>query len=537
MPNIMVWSWMSTVLGLCGVELMLFSYVFDKSYDGIHKCYTPLSEMEGWFGISRQTISRLLDKIGSKGYISKGCDGDKSNPVIRHNYYSVNIEYVTELCENSDDDSYNNFLNSYGVMLKQKFPQEGITIDTYLQELMNWHKNKNMQVTMTLNQLATLIHTGESDNPSIDKMLSEIRNNTNNIKRVPEKEYIEKASTKKEQGPPKLFDQPKRKSKRTRQNEWDVEKRSMNSSFVILRLGGNEELLRYLNDFLDTDNGRSYTPAQWDQQLENLYKYGRTVERMIEGVRNSFMNNYRSLYYIDKSEVDINLKLDEIERYVDSEAEGNEDLKNLLICYVTEVPKGKSYTHNQFKLALENLSKLCSTTELKIESVKNSYANSYASLAYPSSTTTFNNGSRSCTEPIDVEKKHDKIKQFIKNGYYQLCDGLEELLISYVDGTPSGMGMSYDNFCIILDNLRLFCLKDDDKVSKVRLAIQNNSNRFATENFEETSALKRRLETRESVASHRDRSRKADVEKYKRSHPDDPRVADVVLPKKSSNYV
>lgn len=538
MPNIMIWSWMRTVLGLCGMELTLFSYVFSKSYDGIHKCYTSLTEMEGWFGITRQTISRLLDKISTKGYITKGCEPDSENPILKHNSYYVNIDRVTKLCEEFGDDEYKEFLASYGTMLKQRFPEEGITIDTYLNELLEWHENKNMKITITLNQLASVIHSGDVDEPSISEMIKRI-NNTNSIKKNPERNYIEKSQPikQKEQSPPKLFEQPKRKSRRTKQNEWDVEKRSMNTSFVTLRLGGNEELLQALNNFLDTDNGRSYTPVQWEQQLENMYKYGRTVQRMIDGVNFSFMNNYRSLYYVDKSEVDINLKLDEIERYVHREAEDNQELKQLLINYVTEVPKGKSYTHNQFVLSLENLSNLCPTTESKIESVRNSYANSYASLAYPTSTSNTNNKSTNSTDPVDVEKKHDKIKQFIVSGYYQLCEGLEELLMTYVDSTTSGSTMSYQDFCIVLDNLRLFCLKDEDKIAKIKLAIQNNSKKLATENFEETSALKKRMETREGVASHRDRSRKAEVEKFKRLNPNDPRVADIVLPTKKSHYV
>lgn len=532
-PNIIMWSWMRTVLDLTGTELLIFAFVFSQTFDNLHKCYTCLSEMENWFGITRQTISRNIDNLCAKGFVEKETLHDIVNPMIKHNSYKVCVPYITRLCENSDYNSYTNFLDSYGAILKQKFPEDSKTIDQYLESLSTWHKNKDIEVTITLNELAQLICSDsneEHENYSIANMLKNIRKNK--VKKNPEYAYINKDKLgneehKQEQNVGFNF-QPKQKrtSTRAKKEEWDKTKREMVHNFVYMRLGGNEELFELLNNFLDTDNGKSYTPAQWSQQLDNLYEKGRTIERMIDGVKTSYMNNYRSLYIADKSEVDIDLKLREIKRYVDDNCEGNAELKDLLEAYVTEVPKGKSYTVKQFKLALSNLSMICKTTEEKINSVKTSYANSYSALAYANNFST--NSSTTSTE-VDVEKKVESVKNFIANGYYYLCDGLEDALMCYVQTTQAGKSVSAQAFDIMLSNLRIFCLDDADKVSKVNMAIQNNSTKFATEDFEETKQIKSRLQTRESVAQHLDRSRKLAVIKEKQKNPKNEKLIGVTV--------
>ena len=533
-PNIVMWSWMRTVLRLCGSELLIFSYIFSQTFDSSHRCYACLVDMEDWFGVTRQTISRNIDRLVEKGFVFKECKQDLINPIIKHNSYMVNIPNVTELCENADKDSYQNFLDSYRSLLKQKFPEDGTKIDDYLNELMTWHENKNLEVCVKLNDLASLIYRTSEDNKPITDVLESVRKTNKKLKASPEKSYIDKSSAdvlnpkqKKplsDDGQTELFSaKPKRKSKKAVRAEWDADKRAMNTDFVYIRIGGNEKLLELLNKFLDTDNGQSYTPNQWEEQLETLYTYGRTPERMIEGVRISYMNNYRQLYIVDKSEVDMDKKLNAIDKYVEEFADNNDELRSLLCSYVTEVPKGKSFTESQFKLQLKTLTSLCKTTEDKIASVEIAYARSYQSLAYPSNS--IGNGNSSIV--VDEDKKIEKVRSFIKTGYYQLCDGLEDALITYVKETDAGRKMSYNAFCNILDNLRLYCLDDVDKVGKVKLAIQNNSSKFATEDYDETRRLRNKLVTRESKAQSLDRSRQQKVIMAKMKNPNDPRLVDV----------
>lgn len=524
-PNIVVWSWVRTVLGLSGCELLIFSYLFSRTFDNVHRCYTALMDFSDWFGITRQAVSRHITKLCERGYIEKETLQDKTNPMIKHNSYMVCMQKVTQLCEESDDGSYANFLESYSSILKQKFPNDSATIDDYICKLSSWHKNRNIEVCATLGELSQAICADTGDNKvGLMELLESIREHSESFTKYRASTFngTEKKTVRKKKASASgtLIDVPKRQSKQALKNEWDSAKRQMAASFVAMRLQGNEELLELLMRFLDTDNGRNYSPDQWQRQLDNMYDSGRTVERMIVGVRTSYMNNYRSLYLADKNEIDIQKKLDEVDRYVAEEAENSDELRELLKSYVLEVPKGKSSTIKQFKLALVNLSNLCETTKKKIESVRTSYTNSYAALAYPNSSTVSD-------EPIDMDKKHSEVEAFIADGFYYLCDDLRDSLHVYIDNTQAGRTMSYETFCIILDNLRLFCLDDGDKVSKVKLAIQRNSNWFATEDFEETRKIKAKFETRETMAASFDRSRKHRVMQYKQNHPNDERLANV----------
>ena len=532
MPNLIVWSWMREVLGLHGTQLLIFSYMFTQCFDSVHQCTTSLSSMEKWFGVTRQAVSRNIDKLVDSQYLYKVTESDRITPMIKHNVYRINMKYITGLCEDSDYESYENFIQSYSYALKSVFPAEGAVIDEYLDQMLQWHKTKDIKVCITLNELVKEIYNSDTSELNLSDVLRRLSNTENeyvdpfNQKPVKTIKKKEKVESKKVDN--KLFDTPKAKGTRKLRNEWIEVKKEMNQEFVTLNANNNDELLELLNNFLETTNGRSYTPTQWQNQLDSLYTNGRTTERMIQGVRISYMNNYRSLYLVDKSEVDIPVKLAEIDAYIcKEENKCSQELKKWLSSYVTEVPKGKSCTANQFRLMLEDLSDICKTLDDKIESVKKSYTNSYSALAYRSTYGT----TQTEDDSIDMTEKEILVHKFIVDGYYQLCDGLEDSLMSYIHDTNSGKTMTKDVFNTALCNLRLFCFKDEDKINSVNLSIQKNRNVLAVENFNETASLKKKGITREMCAVSFDNTRRTTVEKAKRKNPNDERLKDVDLNK------
>ena len=496
-PNIILWSWMRNVLKLSGNSLLVFSCIFSQTPDPTHGSCIPMQDFEYWLGLTRQAISRIIKSLCEKNYVCKDCKVNKQNPMIKYNMYFINFNYVRELCQKSCVADYQNFIESYDHALKC-FDESG-----------------NIDV-LTMAQAQNIENV--SDIPDVHDALKAL-----NTKEHSESTYIfkDKKSTTSDQKT--LISAPKRKSKASKRNEWDVEKRTMSQDFVCMNAQGNEELLELLNNFLDTDNGRSYTPQQWQAQLDNLQIHGRTVQRMIDGVRTSYMNNYRQLYIRDKSEVEIDEKMSLIDEYVASSCNNNEEIKELLISYVMDVPRAKASTARQFKMNLATLSSICTTEESKLNSIRNSYANSYASLAYSNSGTTV-------SSTVDIDEKIDAVHTFISKGYYHLVKGLQDSLITYVKDTDKGRSVTLSKFNIMLDSLRLYCLDDDDKVSKVKLAIQNNSDKFATEDFSETAKIRAKMETRESLASDYDRSRYQKVVQYKMRHKNDPLVQDVEIP-------
>jgi len=524
-PNIIIWSWMRTILDLCGTELFIFAYMFSQAFDSAHRCYAKLSDMEDWFGVTRQTISRTIDRLVSRGLIIKECNREETG-FLKHNNYAINTKNVIDLCEKADQDNYFNFIESYSHILKERFPADSIRIDGYMQSLLQWHMNKDIEIRVTLNEIAAFLSNGDCGN-SLQDLIDAInasRPNTHNAHS--EKQKNPKQSKKDSED---VLFQTKASRSKKRPNK-AAEKREITHEFVCINAGGSQELTDILMQFLDTQSGKAFSPEQWRQQLNVLYNGCRSVDKMIQSVQTSYTNNYRALYYEDKTSIDMQKKYALIDDYIESECDGNDTLRGLLHLYIEETPKGKSYTEGQFRLALKTLSELCKTVQQKIASVEKSYANSYSALAYPTV-------AEQTDQDVDKEEKVSAIHDFIKGGYYHLVDGLESALISYISSCRAGKTMSVDMFKIALDNLRLLCFNDDEKVSRVRLAIQNNSSRFATEDYSETQRLKAKCVTRTKKADELDRARKQKVIEYKRRHMNDDRVKDVIIPTYTGEFI
>jgi hypothetical protein len=492
------------------------------------------------FGLTRQTISRNIEKLVDKNVVVKKCVLDEGNPMIKHNGYTLNMINITELCKKNGSDSYNNFLDSLRMEFKERYSTESEMIDNYFDLLYRWNGIKDVKVQGSLEEFARFFKENDIQEPipitEFTKVLKEeheknkvIRKNkiTKNTESKEEKvstettRSVKKTNTQVPNG--KLFEEPKRKSTRAKKADWDIDKRAMTDSFVTTHLGGNEELRDLLHKFLDTTNGKSYMPYQWEIQLDDMYKYGRTIPRMIQGVRKSFANNYRTLYIKDSDEVDFDLKCCEIDKFVAEFGEGSEKLKDILVSYISEVQRAKRCTANQFKLLLMELHEICPTLDQKLKSAENSYIHSYNSLAY-SNNNSFSNNSNNNTNAVDVDKKIEAIHKFIEDGCYYLCEGLEESLIEYASNTQAGSTMSYDDFCTNLSNFRLLCLDDKKKVDAIHTAIKNNYKTLILEDYQESKTLKSSGRTRDFVARCNDRSRKEDVLEELERHPNNPKL-------------
>ena len=185
--------------------------------------------------------------------------------------------------------------------------------------------------------------------------------------------------------------------------------------------------------------------------------------------------------------------------------------------YIFETQKGKSFSKNQLNAALKKLTSLCVSYDEKVDSVLNSHEHGYSALAYPKD-----------QDEVDIDKKKKMVEDFIDDGYYYLVDNLSDTLIMFVTETQAGKSMSCAELSVALSNLREFCFDDNDKVSKVRAAIQFNRNYFASEDFAESKKLTSTHESRKEKADKLDRSRKQRVIEYATRHSDDPRVSFII---------
>ena len=425
--------------------------------------------------------------------------------------YKLNIKKISDTCEKHSKESYKEFINTYRDILLQRFPNDVEKVDNMLKDFSDDSGMCDPSM-ITLSSLSS-----EPVLCTFDEAVSNLKTTYQEDYSEPEeKHYIVPNSDMNS-----LFDEPKKKKRgRPSKKEQTMrEKMLILEDFVLIRLNGNSEMRDILTKFLNTDAGKKYTPDQWKAQLENMIDNGVTIDRMLDGVRKSYMSGYRALYIKPQFEHDMADKVSMIQEYVDSIGAPDDRLQEFLNLYVFETTKGKSYTKNQFRGALNRLSAVCSSYEDKVISVQRSYENSYSALAYETS----------IQKTVDMDKKHEIIKSFINDGYYYLVDGLSDSLIQYVDNTSVGSLMSAEDFSIILENLRQFCFDDDDKVSKVRVAIQGNKSVFASEDYSETKKLRNAHESRSEHAKSLDRSRKQRVIEYAKRNPNDMRVSGLCL--------
>lgn len=519
-PSFICWHWMRSILGLSGNEMMIFAYLWSLTFGGTSYTASTLADMESWFGLTRQTISKYVDNLQESGYVTKTTLQDTKRRMIKHNYYKVNMANIISICEDASYESYLNFIDSYKNLFIAKFPDEEKKIDVFFDKFINWHKSKNKIMSIKLSDVCSVF---DDEASTFEDLIKSVLNNTDSTKNTPKKRV------KKEESAP---DTPK--------YETNVEKRrknpkvsakmdkliQMNLNFVLNHAENSQELLELLNMFVTDGKGTSYTPTQWEAQLYDLNKYSTSIDSMIESVRNSYKNGYRSVVYKDKSLVEIDKKKYMIGNFC-SLYENTDKLQKLLTSYVTDTQHGKSCTIGQFDIMLTKLADSEMSVEDMVECVENAYAGGWKSFTYGAKVNT----------SIDMDEKRAIIDKFIKDGYYYLVPDLKKYLLMYIETTANGMSMTADMFELNLNQLRLNCVTDNDKVRSVMNAITGNKNVLSYEDFSETKAMRQKGTSRDSSAKQADSTRKLHVEKHKKMHPNDPLVADVVIETKPHKFV
>ena len=137
MPNFVVWDWMRTGLGLSGVNIMIFAYIYSQSFDNTHTVTTSLATMSEWFGITRQTLTRNIERMPC---IIKNTSDEHTYGFYLFNYYKVDMEELLKYLKKSKNKSaYENFMLSYSQILKLKFPEDEKDIDDYFSGIIDWH--------------------------------------------------------------------------------------------------------------------------------------------------------------------------------------------------------------------------------------------------------------------------------------------------------------------------------------------------------------------------------------------------------------
>ena len=121
-PNIMLWGWIRSGLGLSGVDIMIYAYLFAIAGMNGNGDYVSMTELSNWVGISRQAISRRIDTLPAltKRQSQDSIDGR----FYTHNHYTLDTDELLKLCSAAGSDIMEDFNNSIKHIITLYFPEE-----------------------------------------------------------------------------------------------------------------------------------------------------------------------------------------------------------------------------------------------------------------------------------------------------------------------------------------------------------------------------------------------------------------------------
>lgn len=581
MPNFVVYDWMRTGLNLTGLNIMLFALIFSQSFDENHSCAVTLTSMEKWFGITRQTLARNIEKLPC---IHKAAS--KNNPdgsAYYHKYYYVDMDEIMHTCEKVSDNAYNDFMTAYEQILKLKFPNDKSKIETYFAQIKQWHNSHNitdidavksdavvnLAVDATINSdsyIKTLFAEALQDvldkinkatahntvntsdnNINIPKTTeSDIVNNSDNVKNTDniDTNTVEtQADDKPKRGRPikgkQLKEMMSTKSKRTRKTkeEKELERAEefkqcqlMASEFVAMYYDNDPTIIAAFDRFLDVKFDGKYTSKQFRSQLNALHAANYCVPELMVLIDASAASDYRFIGYdsakraVENSkETARNNALNRVAKEYVARFDNDEKLQDILNRYTNEVILATSNLnaaqYTEFLKDLDNLS-----NDKKVSVLTNAYKHGWKTLVL--SETNGLSSSDIATE-VDIEEKEKLVDKFIYDNYLFLYVCVKDLLLKYIHQTANGKSMSAVDFDSKLQYFALMCVTEDEMKSSLKEAIGNNYPNLCREDFAQTSIAKKEFGTLEKRLSSFIRNRKADCKRVYKCNKDDPRLADV----------
>ena len=145
--------WMIDELHLTGTNLILFSYIFAQSLDMAHPGNTSLRVLSAITGLSKQTLSRALDKLP---YIIKNVSQDNDKGFYVYNYYKVDVHKLLRFLKSLNKDVYKDFINSFKQLLIERQIYTVNDVENHFDNLSINNDSDNSSVTADFIEMRTL---------------------------------------------------------------------------------------------------------------------------------------------------------------------------------------------------------------------------------------------------------------------------------------------------------------------------------------------------------------------------------------------
>ena len=200
-PNIMLWGWIRSGLGLCGVDIMIYAYLFAIAGMNGNGDYISMSELSEWVGLSRQAVSRRIDNLPTviKTQSQDSIDGR----FYTHNHYTLQTDILLQLCNEAGSEVMEDFNNSIKHIITLYFPEKCVkkikkVLDTLTDDLDKIFGTTSISAK-TLIRVANILETAD-ENQVIYKgeiyNTKEFMNLCKNVSASVTKEYNDKHEVK-----------------------------------------------------------------------------------------------------------------------------------------------------------------------------------------------------------------------------------------------------------------------------------------------------------------------------------------------------
>ncbi len=577
MPNFVVWSWMRTALKLSGSNLMLFAYIYSQSFDSSHCVTTSLTCLSEWFGLTRQTLARNIDRLP---YVTKQTSDDHPCGFYGYYFYRVDMDAMLKDFSTGPDEVYQEFLASYKKLLILKFPDDKKRIEDYFKMFSDWHAGLSVAMRKEAKSFVTLGNRISNDEEcsykdidfstalqDVRDQITQLSNNLSVFLGNGEKETSTKVTLSNtpilESPPKKSLNTSKPKPKgarrpsdmgiiaksqaskpaskeekaRIKQEKFNIlikELYELNTDFVTTHNIDDgriiEALDNYVREIVEKEhNPKGLTAFRYKESLKQLAPI-LSPDDMLTHINDAIIGGYTKFVYDQEKIKKLNnlyterLNIKEVaETFISKFPNASETFSTTIREYVNNcVLNTDGWTSFAFSCRMNELLNRQLTAEQVITVISDTLSCGWKQWNFRS----VDNGSTSTvsqTPTVEMSAKESATDDFFRRHYFYQEPEIKTVLLDYLHNTSHGRSISCAKWDQEMEFLILHRHTNDDMIMAVKDAILHDYEHLCTVDYDKDRRIQHTYGTLVESVRMKDRTRQKHCEQERKKHPDDPR--------------